>query len=281
MDTEQQGEQEQQKTTPNLKTQKGFDFQERMSLKIDVRKAERYRRRKKKQPFASKTNQFNDLRNGLHKIRKKIKDVYDDEEEDDEYQYVFSPQLLPEQEYDDNKLMNALTEDEKRNINQKQTIERVQMQQMAGKMEALQVANNLAMETMKHGISRQDVKDGMQDALFRPDELHEKLVKKEVGKKLGIKGKIEDGKIIQAARGIKKVQEMGGNKAAKDMEMKDVVSAGEGKMSDKELAKLILKKSGQDVSKYESKKNSNKNDKEIKLKYFDKQIKNRKQNKEY
>lgn len=281
MDTEQQGEKEQQKTAHNLKTQKGFDFQERMSLKIDVRKAERYRRRKKKQPFASKANQFNDLRNGLHKIRKKIKDVYDDEEDDDEYQYVFSPQLLPEQEYDDNKLMNALTEDEKRNINQKQTIERVQMQQMAGKMEALQVANNLAMETMKRGISRQEVKDGMQDALFRPDELNEKLVKKEVGKKLGIKGKIEDGKIIQAARGIKKVQEMGGNKAAKDMEMKDVISAGEGKMSDKELAKLILKKSGQDVSKYESKKHSTKNDKEIKLKYFDKQIKNRKQNKEY
>ena len=116
-------------------------------------------------------------------------------------------------------------------------------------MEALHIANNLARESGLKEISRKAVARGMQEATFRPEEMQEKVIKKEVSGKLGIKGKIEDGKIISAARGIKKIEQMGGKEAAKNLDMRDVVKAGEEKLDEIKLAELILEKSGQDVKK--------------------------------
>ena len=69
-----------------------------------------------------------------------------------------------------------------------------------------------------------------------------------------------------AARGIKKVEQMGGKDATKNMNMKDIVKAGEEKLSDIELAEMILEKSGQDVKK--RKNNLKKTKDNIELKHF-------------
>lgn len=241
---------------------KGFDNQEKVTLKVNVKEAEAYNANKKT-PL-SKKNKINpeNLPLGLRKLRKKIRDIYDDED-DDENDYVHAHIKMPEQE-EDNALLNALNDDEKRMFRQKNTIENTRMQQNAGKMEALQIANNLAREAGLKNLSRKVLDTSMQEATFNPKEAQEKIIKKEVGGKLGIKGKIDDGKVIQAARGIKKVEQLGGQKAAKNLNMKDIVKAGEEKLSDKQLAELILEKSGQEVKL--NKKNSK--DK-IELKHFD------------
>lgn len=257
-----QEDDETQSAPSDWKNKKGFDFQERMTLKINQQEAERYKSRDKKRDLKNKSMRPESLNAGLRKLRKKIRDAFDDEDDEDEG-FIFIPVLQMEE--DDNKLLNGLNEDEKRMFKQKETIEHVQMQQTAGKMEAIQLAENLARETVNRKLNRKDIGTEMQSATFDPQQSYDKLVKKDVGDKLGIKGKIEDGKIIQAARGIKKAQSIGGEKATKDLDMKDVVKAGEGKMSEKDLAKLILKKSGQDIEKYEPKKNKKEPEK---LKYL-------------
>lgn len=226
----------------------GFDKNERLSLKINVKEAEAYNAKKDKPTKAPRPE---NLSLGLKKLRKKIREVYDDDEEDDENDTIFAPIAFAQEE--ENPLLNALTEDEKRLFNQKDTINKTQMQQAAGKMEALHIANNLAKDAGLQNISRKAVALGMQEAVFRPEEMQEKIIKKEVSGKLGIKGKIEDGKIIQAARGIKKVEQLGGKEAAKNLDMRDIVKAGEAKLDDIKLAELILEKSGQDVKKRKQK----------------------------
>jgi hypothetical protein len=246
----------------------GADLNERLSRRIDAQEAERYRARRQNVYAAHGLKpQTKDLKIGLKKIRNKIRDPFD-EDEDDENDYIISPifQQQEEEPSQGRNLFDALTTDEKRMLRQQETDQTIKMQQNAGKMEALLLAEKLAQETANRSIGQSVLDREMQRAVFDPDAQQEKLIRKEVGSRLGLKGHIEDGKIIQAARGIKKVQMMAGNKATKDMDMQDVVRAGEGKMTDKELAELILKKSGQDVSKFESKSSSSK---KIQLKHFD------------
>lgn len=237
----------------------GFDKNERLTLKINVKAAEAYNAKKDKPMKAPRPE---NLSLGLKKLRKKIKEVYDEDDDDDENETVFAP--IPYAQEEENTLLNALTEDEKRLFKQKDTIKNTQMQQDAGKMEALHIANNLARESGLSDISKKAVALGMQEAVFRPEEMQEKIIKKEVSGKLGIKGKIEDGKIIQAARGIKKVESLGGKKAAKNLDMRDIVKAGEAKLDDIKLAELILEKSGQDIKKRKQKFKEGKENLELK-----------------
>ena len=241
----------------------GFDKNERLSLRINAKEADNYNARKKNQPL--KANRPENLAAGLKKIRKKIREVYDDDEDDDENGTIFAPIQYAKEE--ENPLLNALNEDEKRLFYQKQNIENVNMQQTAGKMEALHIANNLARESGLKDISRKAMAAGMQEATFRPEEIQEKVIKKEVSGKLGIKGKIEDGKIISAARGIKKIESLGGKEAAKNLDMRDVVKAGEEKLDEIKLAELILEKSGQDVKKRKERFNHSKDS--LRLKNFE------------
>lgn len=243
----------------------GVGNNERLSLKHDAKEAQKYKE-KQKSPLSSKkkVNPEN-LPLGLKKLRKKIRDIYDEEDED-ENDTFFAHIKMPEQE-EDNSLLYALSDEEKNIFRQKNTIENTKMQQDAGKMEALHIANNLAREAGLNNISRKAIEVGMQEATFNPKQTQEEVIKKEVGGKLGIKGKIEDGKIIQAARGIKKVEQLGGQKAAQNLEMKDIVKAGEQKLSEIELAELILEKSGQDVKKRKNKLNKTKDN--IELKHFE------------
>ena len=227
----------------------------------------------KKSPLAKnkKINPEN-LPLGLQKLRKKIRDIYDDEDDEDE-DTIFAHIKMPEQE-EDNILLNSLNDDEKRIYHQQNTIENTRMQQISGKMEALHIANNLAREAGIKNLSRKAIDTGMQQATFDPEKMQERVIKKEVGGKLGIKGKIEDGKIIQAARGIKKVEQLGGKKAMQNLDMKDIVKAGEQKLSDIELAEMILEKSGQDVKKRKNKLNKTKDN--IELKHFEQPEQNNK-----
>lgn len=238
----------------------GVDKRERVALNINVKEAEKYRNKQSKNLM--KAPRPENLALGLKKLRKKVREVYDDDEDEDENDTIFAP--LPVLEEEENPLLNALTEDEKRLFWQKNTIENTQMQQTAGKMEALHIANNLAREAGLKNISRKALEAGMQEAVFRPEQMQEKVIKKEVSGKLGIKGNMEKGKILEAARGIKKVERLGGKEAAKNLDMRDIIKAGEEKLDEIKLAELILEKSGQDIKKRKKRLQEGKNNLELK-----------------
>ena len=244
----------------------GFDMREHLTLKHNTLEADIYQDALKKERSKKAKNSEKTLPVGLQKLRKKVREVYDEEDDEDESGHTFSPIMQMQDEVEDTRLFKGLTEDEKRTFKQQETINTIKAQQDAGKMEALHVAHNLAREAGLIGLSEKNVALGMQEAAFRPVEMQKDMISKDVGKKLGIKGKIEDGKIIQAARGIKKVENLGGQKAAKNLDMKDIVKAGEDKLDEIKLAELILQKSGQDVKKRKEKFNQGKE--KINLEYL-------------
>ena len=194
---------------------------------------------------------------GLKKLRKKIRDIYDDEDDEDENGTIFAHIHMPEQE-EDNSLLNSLNDDEKLLFNQKNIINNSKMQQDVGKLQALHMANTLAREIGLSNLSHKAIEANMQTAAIDPKKAQEKIIEKEVKNSLGIKGKLDEGKMIQAARGIKAIKKVGGSQATKNMDLKDIVKTGEKKLNEIEIAELILEKSGQEVKKRKSNLNKTK-----------------------
>lgn len=245
----------------------GFDIREHLTLKNNALEAEAFQEKQNKNRPKKRNKPVQNLPLGLQMLKKKVREVYDDEDEEEDYVYSALPMFNMMQEEDDGRLVHGLDENEKRILKQKETIDTVKALQTAGKMEALHEAHNLAMEAGLKGLSEKTVAASMQEATFKPMEIQEKAIEKDVSKRLGIKGKLNEGQIIQAARGIKKIEGLGGQKAAKNLDMKDVIKAGEEKLDEIKLAELILKKSGQDVKKRKHRVTASKE--KIELKYLD------------
>lgn len=242
----------------------GFDVHEHLTLKNDALEAEAYQESEKKERPKRFKNNEKTLPVGLQKIRKKVREVYDEEDEDeDDYMYTFVQVPSIENEEDD-RLLKGLTEDERRDLRQHQTIDTIRSQQDAGRMEALHIAHNMAKDIGLKGLKKKTVSEEMQRAEFQPQKLQDLAIQKDVAKRLGIKGKVEPGKVVEAARGIKKVENLGGQKATKNIDMKDMIKAGEDKLDEIKLAELILEKSGQDVKKRKMKVDKSKEKIELK-----------------
>jgi len=244
---------------------KGFDMREHMSLRIDAIAADEYQQKNARGKLKNSTSMSKTLPAGILKLQKKVREIYDEDDEDeDDYAYTFRMMPAIENESEnENRLLFGLSDEEKRMVKQNETLENIKSQQTAGKMEALHVAHNLNKDVGMGNISKKVVSKEMQRATFDPEKMQKKVIDKTVTSKLGIKGNIDNGKMIQAARGIKKIENMGGQEAAKNLDMKDVIKAGEQKLDDIKLAELILQKSGQDVTK--RKKNLKKSQEKIKL----------------
>ncbi len=249
---EKKSQNKKQESKPALKGKKsGFDMREHLTLKNDAVQAEIYENKHNKS--LNKTSQKNTkhLPVGIQKMRQKIRDVYDEEDEDIyEYTFVKAPKIEEETK---NSSEQEKSQAEETAQKQKETNSIIKSQQDVGKMEALEVASRLAKEVGLKGVKKQTVNKEMQDVRFRPQQTYTRAVENDITKELGLKGKVKDKKIIQAVRGIKTVEELGSKKAVKNLDMSDMVKVGEKKMDQKELAELILKKSGQDITKYQQK----------------------------
>jgi len=246
-DTDQKDEQQTEEADFSWK-KNGFDMREHLTLKNNALEAEAFQEKQSKKSSKKHLKTKQTLPLGLLKLKKKVREVYDEEDEEDENIYMPLPMSQMNEE-DDGRLIQGLNDYEKLMLKQKETIDTVKALQNAGKMEALHEAHNLAKEAGLKGLSEQTVAKTMQEAVFKPQDAQAKVIEKDVSKKLGMKGKMQDGKIIQAARGIKKVENLGGAKATKNLDMKDIIKAGENKLDEIKLAELILKKSGQNVQK--------------------------------
>ena len=249
-------------SNPNIEWKKNnSEPSERLSLRINSKEAAAYSAAKKNVFKTPAVLPAESLPKGLKKIRKKVRTIdisseYDDEEEE-EFEYV-SDSL--EQLNQANSLMNALNKEEKKLLHHQEELQNMNMQRMAGKMEAMTAAAQMVKQAGLSGFEKKAiVKNQQSNESF--EKINKQVVKDVLNEKekLGAK-KIPEGKVIQTLRGVKRVKDIGGKKALEGLSLDALLKAGEKEISDEELAKIaakennelakkILKKSGQDVKK--------------------------------
>ncbi|MBR1600139.1 MAG: hypothetical protein IJ677_01020, partial [Alphaproteobacteria bacterium] len=225
------------------KNKKGFDDSERMTLKINVQEALQYEAEKGKKKIGS-------LPKNLKKIKKKVRDSYDeDEEEGMDEDVIRSLRELQINQTDasngDNSLINALNEQERRQIMQSTNIEITRHEENAGKKNALEQADTNLRKATLHKMNTQEFMNEMNDAIYNPSRLRREAMENNIAKQMGIKGHIEKRNEGNVVDGVKKVKELSGNRKVKTLEMKDVQQIGKKNMNQNQTAELILKKSGQ------------------------------------
>ncbi len=253
------------------KKNKGFGATEKLTRKTDVKKALKYEATEKKAVAFDSSPRPSDLPKGLKKIRKKIKEVYDEDEDEDFYDGI--PHDL------NNSLLNALYEDEKKQLQQQNnTLKQQKMQQTAGRLEAVAIADKLAREAGLKGLNKKVAGQNANDATQISGSL-EKVLSEELALKTkkGVR-KLSKAETITMLRGINRIRKMAlasdesQLKALEKMKVDELIDAGEKSTDDTKIAEMILKKSGRknkkEVNKMvqKSKERAPKKSKEIKSK---------------
>mgnify|MGYP004631687265 CR=1 FL=1 len=253
------------------KKNKGFGATEKLTRKTDVKKALKYEATEKKAVAFDSAPRPSDLPKGLKKIRKKIKEVYDEDEDEDFYDGI--PHDL------NNSLLNALYEDEKKQLQQQNnTLKQQKMQQTAGRLEAVAIADKLARESGLKGLNKKVAGQNANDATQISGSL-EKVLSEELALKTkkGVR-KLSKAETITMLRGINRIRKMAlasdesQLKALEKMKVDELIDAGEKSTDDTKIAEMILKKSGRknkkEVNKMvqKSKERAPKKSKEIKSK---------------
>lgn len=253
------------------KKNKGFGATEKLTRKTDVKKALKYEATEKKAVAFDNAPRPSDLPKGLKKIRKKIKEVYDEDEDEDFYDGI--PHDL------NNSLLNALYEDEKKQRQQQNnTLKQQKMQQTAGRLEAVAIADKLARESGLKGLNKKVAGQNANDATQISGSL-EKVLREELALKTkkGVR-KLSKAETITMLRGINRIRKMAlasdesQLKALEKMKVDELIDAGEKSTDDTKIAEMILKKSGRknkkEVNKMvqKSKERAPKKSKEIKSK---------------
>ncbi len=263
---------EEEASSPNIewKKDKGFGAVEKLTRKTNIKKALEFEATEKKAVAPIQTPRPSELPKGLKKIRKKIKEVYDEDEDEDFYDGI--PHDL------NNSLMNALYEDEKKFLRQKETINNQQMQQAAGRMEAVAVADNLVRESGLKGLSQKVAGRNLADVTQIDGSLEKVLQEEAALKTKSSVRKLSKGETVTMLRGISRIRKMAlaaeesQLKTLEKMKIDDLISAGEKSTGDREVAALILKKSGRkdkseiDKLVQKSKQQTNKKSKTVKPK---------------
>lgn len=241
---QEQEEQKQTKQEPIKTDKKGFDNNERLTLKINVRAAEQYDAERGKKKIGA-------LPPNMKKLKKKVRDLYEDDEEDEDMDQdvIRSLQELQINQNDasngDNTLLNALSDNERRQIMQSTNIEITRHEQNAGRQNALEQSDTKLRQAGLKKMTTAEFAKEMDGALYNPSRLRREAMEHNIAKKMGIEGKIEkhsEGKIVQGIRRVKSVTE---DKQVKSINMNDVKNIGQKNMLQNETAELILKKSGQ------------------------------------
>ena len=226
------------------KKNKGFGATEKLTRKTDVKKALEFEATEKKAVSPNLAPRPSELPKGLKKIRKKIRDVYDEDEDEDEDFYDGIPPDM------NSSLLNALYEDEKRLLQQKETLQNQKMQQNAGRLEAVAIADKLTREAGLKGLDKKVAGRNLAD-VTQIDGSLEKVLSEElaVKTKTSIR-RLSKAETITMLRGIERIRKMAiaadepQLKALEKMKVDDLINAGEKTTDDRKVAELILKKSG-------------------------------------
>lgn len=221
-------DEKEKKPDPNIEwKKKGFDNKEVVGRKIDIKKANEFED-KKKTTFKNdgkKTAPKEMTTGDKKKVSTKIKDIYDDEDEE-EFQQIaeISDDMLDIMVY------------EQKNLKQDKDLKTVKLQQNAEKIAAVGLAGKSVKEAGLNKLDKKDADKYMNDATFSKAEI-DKVIKKDLSKKLNIKtsGKILPEQRKDLVKGVKRIKENGGN--VSNMKVKDVAEAA--KANDKRVAEII------------------------------------------
>lgn len=226
-------------------SKKGFEESERLSLRIDAIEADKYQAKKTKMTS-------NVLPKTVKKMKTKVRQLEDDDEEEEDlmdHDAIRSLRQLQINQNDasnsDSSLINALFDNERRQIMQSTNIEITRQQENAGRHNALEQADTLLRKADMHRMNTQEFMNELKDAIYNPSKLRREALQDQIAKQMGIEGKIEkrsEGNVIE---GVKKVKELSGNRQVSQIQIKDVEKIGKENMSQNQTAELILQKSGQ------------------------------------
>ena len=223
---------------------KGFESKETLTLKTNVKKALQYEATAKKPVQNGFSPLPSELPKGLKKIRKKIKDVYDDEEDEEENEIDFS---FMEQ---NNTLLNALHEDERRQLKQQEQQNNVRILQDTGKLDAIHMANKVSQDLGMKGLKQSTINNSRMDVSMGI-QTFDRALKEDLSKRTNIKGrKLSEAETVTLLRGIKRIQNVAAAadesklKAIEGWKLEDIVNAGRSSTDDKQIAAKILEKSG-------------------------------------
>ncbi len=232
------------KPVANKSEKKGFDTEGRLSLRIDAQEATRYQANKGKGDL---DNQITGIKN----LRKKVRDSHDEEENGIDTDVIASLNELQMNLVDasngDNSLLAAVDSNDKRNLQQNTNIEIARQEQNAGKMNAIIEANKLSEKAGVSKITDAEFVEKMQEAIYNPKKLQNKVLEENISKKIGIEGKIDKkSNVDDIVEGVKKIREVAGDRQVKKVTFDDVEKLGKNKKANQnETAELILRKSGQ------------------------------------
>lgn len=243
---------------------KGFTDKTRQSRKIDLQKA-MAEDAKNRNDFRAKTLTPKDLPKNLKKLRTKIKEVYDDDEDEEENEVIFHFSL----EDENSSLINALKDDEKSKLSFNKTLDNQKMQQTAGKMEAILMADKMSKQLGLKGLKKKVVHDNIQDIALNSETFN-----KAISQNIAAKTKIKTGGLSAKDTGdmVKGLQKMKRAAAVSEqievsldesIKAEELVKIGKSK-NDKETAEMILEKSGRKEPKKAANKAKEKDNQKVK-----------------
>lgn len=228
------------------KNNKGFDENGRLTRKTNVKQAIQHDLTEKKSVQKALTPTPADLPKGLKKIRKKIKEAFDDDEDEEEYTLAIDPA---------NSLLNALHEEEKKQLQNKETLHKNKMMQDVGKMEALNMASKVTKSLGLKDLKESTINKNMIDVSLNTYTM-DMAIKDDIQKKTKIKtSNLSKAKTINLMRGIDRIQKMsviGGKANIKTLEgwkLDELVEAGAKTTDDEKVAEMINEKTGRPSAK--------------------------------
>ena len=240
---------------PDWKKKK-VDDDERLTLRIDAIEADRWQaKRNKMQPEIKRTKSG--------KISKKVRQLYDDdenEEDDDIMDVEHTFRLLRLQQNDvsngDSSLLDALAPSERRMVEQRATITTMRQEEKAGRLNAIEQADTLARRAGLNRSATADNNKQMNEAIYNPRRIRLSSLESTIEKQMGIKGDIKPRTEGKVADGVKQIKVTADNHKVKDIKTKDAKEVRDHNLTPNQTAELILRKSGQTAKLSEIKKQS-------------------------
>jgi len=227
---------------------KGFSKNTRVSRRLDLKKA-LAAENSERTSFKSGAKKLKHISPNLKRLRTKIRDVYDDEEDDEENEVVFH--FGPEDT--GSSLLSALKDEEKAKLQVKQTLDNQKMQQTAGKMEAIMAADKMSKQLGLKGVKKKIINTNINDVAVN-SQILDKTIAEDIALKTKIKTEgLSSKETSDMVKGLRKVKmaavqsdEVKVN-IFETMKTEDLIKIGKAQ-DDKKTAKMILEKSGRKES---------------------------------
>lgn len=242
---------------PNFEwKKKNLGKKERLSRRIDAEKATLQEYENKNEftkNFSLSATSTDSLTSNLKKIKKKIKNALEEDEDSENESFIFDELDLHNQFMAMQNDISLSSNAKKNVILQNQVLQEIKKHHDVAKTEALRTLNNMAKKSGLGELSSQDIAENMQNNAWGEDTfkmaLQHKLAPNII---LGNKN-INPEKIKKLMKGLKRLKKIGSFNAVQGMKMNDIIKITDEQNQDAKVAELLLKKTGRKANKHKDK----------------------------